>query len=275
MTVLDRDDEKTSKKKEDLRDEIRKLEQPHITDIKSALLDTLASGLLGKGLSNRERLTTLRSFCEMARAQLWIHALTCVCQVPNDMRLTKETLEKMGTEIEGIVVPPMQYHDERDRAAGLVRSYFEVPDVGQQYQSSSQPERQPFLAERTQEDYAHRILNDDMMRKVAAFIAMLQVHGVIRFEEQEPAFDLSGILGKKPTPPAPVLPARPPAELVARTSAQPRPPNPQETKPKSDIVDALDKRPKMQGVRAIVRGLGGDPDAAAKQAKDEAKEGAA
>lgn len=230
MVVLDRDDGTSAKKKEDLRDEIRKLEQPHITDIKSALLDTLASGLLGKGLSNRERLTTLRSFCEMARAQLWIHSLDCHCPVPDDMRLDQETLDKMGVEIEGIVVPPMQYHDERDRAAGLVRSYFEVPEVGQQYQSSSQPERQPYLAERTQEDYAHRILNDDMMRKVAGFIAMLQVHGIIRFEEQEPSFDLSGILGKRPPPAMPAGPVRMPAELAPRPRPPPKPVDPDQAK---------------------------------------------
>lgn len=223
MVVLERDDGTPAKKKEDLRDEIRKLETPHITDIKSALLDTLAAGLLGKGMTNREALTKLRGYCELALTQLYIHSFTCSesCKnVPEGMRLTDEILEGMQAAIEGIVVPPMQYHDERDRAAGLVRSYFEVPEVGQQYQSSSQPERQPFLSERTQEDYAHRILNDDMLRKVAGLVAMLQVHGIVKFEEAEPAFDLSGILGKKPPPSTRQLPA----PLAARLAEKSKPP---------------------------------------------------
>ncbi len=224
MTVLERDDDTHPKKKEDLRNELRRLEQPHIKDMETALKQALADGLLGRGLSNRERLTALRGFCEMARAQLWIHALECRCKVPDSMQLTAETLDEMGVALEGIVVPPMQYHDERDRAAGLIRSYFEVPDVGQQYQSSSQPERQPYLAERTQEDYAHRILNEDMMRMVSSFIAMLQVHGILKWREEEPSFNLTGVLGKPP-----VLSARPPlppelaAKLAERAKAAPAP----------------------------------------------------
>lgn len=214
MTVLDREDGSSSKKKnEDLRDEIRRLETPRIADIESALKDVLAQAALGRGLSNRECLSKYRFFCELARAELWVHAFECKCNVPEKLRLTAANLDGMGSDLEGIVVPPMQYHDERDRAAGLVRSYFEVPEVGQQYQSSSQPERQPYLAERTQEDYAHRILNDDMMRKVAGFVVMLQVHGILKYREERRTFKLP-----PPHSPAPAAAARPelPASLIQK-----------------------------------------------------------
>ncbi len=182
-------------KREDLREEIRKLETPHIRDVKSALLDSLAAGLLGKS-TNREKLTELRGFCELGLTQLVIHSFVCKCPaIPTRMRLTPKLIATLKKALVGITVPQMSYRDERDRAAGLVKSYWSVPDLGKSFESYAQPDRQERLAVQTQEDIAHRLLNSSMLRIVSIVSGLLQVHGVLPFEQAEPSFNIADILG--------------------------------------------------------------------------------
>lgn len=189
-----------------MRDELARLETPHITDVKSALLDSFALGLHTKGLSSLDRLTYLREACELGMFQLFNHSLICKCEIPDEMRLTDDTFTDIAATLEGIQVPHMAYYDVRDRAAGLKRSTWSIPDLGKSFESSSEPERQPLLSERTEEAVAHRILNGSMIRAAMFILGLLQVHGIVPYEEEEPTLDI-GIETK------PQIQARPIREL--------------------------------------------------------------
>lgn len=236
MVVLERDvgeDGSSKKRREDLRAEMSRLETPHITDVKTALLDSFALGLHTKGLTSLDRLTYLREACELGMFQLYIHSLTCKCQVPEELMLTDELFEKMAGSLSAIQVPHIAYRDERDRAAGMKRAYWSIPDLGKSYESSAEPERQPLLAERTEEAVAHRILNGSMIRAAMMILGLLQVHQVVPYEEAEPTLDL----GIQAAPARPVRPIRemPPdarAALVRAIGPERRalPPKPAEEK---------------------------------------------
>lgn len=208
MVVVERDvgEDGSSKKRsrEDLRAEMARLETPHITDVKTALLDSFALGLHTKGLTSLDRLTYLREACELGMFQLYIHSLSCTCQVPGELMLTDDLFESMAASLSAIQVPHIAYRDERDRAAGMKRAYWSIPELGKSYESSAEPERQPLLAERTEEAVAHSILNSSMIRASMMILGLLQVHQVVPYEEAEPTLDLG--IQAAPTPA--VVPAR-------------------------------------------------------------------